>query len=172
LLEFLFALWTQDWLQELIWIPNSNPLWKWSRRPIVYELNATKHDGYGGAVQRSPTSAWAGLISYLTELCGGTVHSQTIISARMLGIMGIHGELLILGGHKRWTRVFECGERWGFDWDQLLKIPPLTDAEQFRVLRSCWSPQSPSSSHHSRRSLNFIHNRLSRHWIAPHVCAK
>jgi hypothetical protein len=41
--------------------------------------NALHEIGYG-FVRRSPDSAWSGLISHLTELCGGNVHAENFVA--------------------------------------------------------------------------------------------
>jgi hypothetical protein len=57
-------------------------LWNRSRHRIVYDPTDIPYNGtrYIGFVSRRPSSPWSGLISHLSDLCGGNVHTKGIVA--------------------------------------------------------------------------------------------
>jgi hypothetical protein len=58
-------------------------LWNRCRHRIVYDstdISDILWNRCPGFVQRSPDSAWSGLISHLTELCGGNFHTKGFVA--------------------------------------------------------------------------------------------
>jgi hypothetical protein len=75
-IDVFFGRISHNSLDDRLW----QQLWTRCRHQIVYDTDDILWNRCDGFVHRRPESAWSGLISHLTEFCGGNVHVKGLVA--------------------------------------------------------------------------------------------